>query len=75
MDFTCDSQGRIFVRTNEKTKEEKGNYYDVFDPEGRYIAKVFLKERPRVWKKNKMYTIYEDEEGYRFVKRFDVAWK
>lgn len=74
-EFTCDEQGRIFVRTHEKTKEEKGSYYDIFDPEGRYIAKVFLKVRPRLWKRNKMYTIYEDEEGYRFVKRYKVKWK
>jgi len=74
-EFTCDEQGRIFVRTHEKTKEEKGSYYDVFDPEGRYIAKVFLKVRPRLWKRNKMYTIYEDEEGYRYVKRYKVEWK
>jgi len=74
-EFTCDKQGRIFVRTHEKEKEEKGSYYDVFDPEGRYIAKVFLKVRPRLWKQNKMYTIYEDEEGYRYIKRFSVAWK
>jgi len=74
-EFTCDEQGRIFVRTYEKTKEGKGSYYDLFDPEGRYIAKVFLKLRPLLWKRNKMYTIYEDEEGYRFVKRYSVIWK
>ena len=74
-EFTCDGQGRIFVRTYEKTKEKRGSYYDIFDSEGRYIAKVFLKVRPRLWKQNKMYTIYEDEEGYRYVKRYKVEWK
>lgn len=75
MEFTCDDQGRIFVRTHEKTKDGKSHFYDIFDPEGRYIAKVPLEVRPKVWKKKKMYIIYEDEEGYRFVKRYAVDWK
>ena len=75
MDFTCDEQGRIFVRSFEKTKDEKSHFYDIFDPEGRYIAKIPLEIRPRIWKTKKMYTIYEDEEGYRFVKRYAVDWK
>lgn len=56
-------------------KEGKGYYYDIFDPQGRYMAKVFLEVRPRVWKKNKMYTIYEDKEGYRYIKRYEVEWR
>lgn len=76
MEFTCDDQEQIFVRTYEKKEEqEKGNYYDIFDPEGRYIAKVFLDVIPRVWKKGKMYAFYDDEEGYRFIKRYNVIWQ
>jgi len=74
-DIRLDDEGRIFVQTYEKIGESNGGYYDIFDLEGRYIAKVFLEVEPLVWKKNKMYTIYEDEDGYRFVKRFSVAWK
>jgi len=75
MEFTCDELGRIFVRSYEKAKDGKSHFYDIFDPEGRYIAKVPLQIRPRVWKEKKMYIIYENEEGYRFIKRYAVDWK
>lgn len=74
-DIRLDDEGRIFVQTYEKIGESSGGYYDIFDSEGRYIAKVFLEVEPLVWKKNKMYTIYEDGDGYRFIKRFSVAWE
>ena len=54
----------------------KGEYYiDVFDPDGKYIAKISLKSRPYVIKKSKLYTIEEDEEGYQLVKRYRISWK
>jgi len=73
--LTVDDFGRIFVRTFEKVIEGNDYYYDVFNSEGKYIAKIPLKARPRVWKKNKLYTIEEDEEGYQYVKRYKVTWK
>ena len=69
-----DDEGRIFVQTFRRT-EEGSYYYDVFDSEGKYIAKVPLKVRPRDWKNNKLYTIEEDEEGYQYVKRYKVIWR
>lgn len=69
-----DDEGRIFVQTFRRT-EEGSYYYDVFDSEGKYIAKVLLKARPHDWKNNKLYTIEEDEDGYQFVKRYKVTWK
>jgi len=72
--ITADDEGRIFVHTYEKAGE--GIYYnDVFDSEGRYIAKVSLKDKIQFWKKNKLYAIEEDEEGYQVVKRYKVNWK
>jgi hypothetical protein len=35
-----DDSNRIFVRTWEKTKDWSASYYDVFDSEGKYIAKI-----------------------------------
>ncbi|TET74860.1 MAG: hypothetical protein E3J43_09190 [Candidatus Heimdallarchaeota archaeon] len=64
----------MFVQTFRRT-EEGSYYYDVFDSEGKYIAKVPLKVRPRDWKNNKLYTIEEDEEGYQYVKRYKVIWR
>lgn len=72
--ITADEKGRIFVHTYEKAGG--GKYYnDVFDSEGRYIAKVALKDRLQVWKKNRLYTIEEDEDGCQYVKRYKVTWK
>jgi len=70
-----DDEGRIFVRTYEKLKDGKIFYHDVFDNEGRYIARVVLPTRSYVWKKGLLYTIEEDEEGYRSIKVYRSAWE
>jgi len=75
--FICGDEERIYVRTYKKDKE--GNFsYDVFDPEGRYIAKFSLPgiDFLYVIKKNKMYSmVWEDEKGIPVVKRYNVTWK
>lgn len=77
-DMSVDEKGRIFLRTYERVKnKENFFYFDVFDTEGKYIAKVpiFVSlNRPFVWKKNKLYIIEEDEEGFQIVKRYEVKW-
>jgi len=72
--LSTDDEGRIFVQTFEKTVEGS-HCYDVFDSEGKYIVKIPFKVRPQTWKKNKLYTIEEDDEGYQYVKRYKVTWK
>ena len=74
-DFSVDEEGRIFVQTYERQIDENKFYYDIFDPKGRYLAKIPLKMKPLFWKKNKLYTIDESEEGFQFVKRYKVTWK
>jgi hypothetical protein len=73
--FTSDEEGRIFVQTYEKTQDGEKDYYDVFDSEGQYIAKIALKSRPYVWKNKKLYTIELDDNGFQKIKRFSVFWK
>ncbi|MGD8535676.1 MAG: hypothetical protein PVF66_07490, partial [Candidatus Aminicenantes bacterium] len=73
--FTADDEGRIFVMTHERVEEGEGYYYDVFDSEGKFIAKIPLKIRPYVLKNKKLYTVEQDEEGYLFVKRYKITWK
>ena len=73
--LSIDDEGRIFTRTYEKVSESDVYYYDVFDTEGKYIAKVTLGARPQTWKHGKLYTIEEDEEGFQLVKRYNVIWK
>lgn len=76
--ISVDGENRIFIDTLEKTNERKYYYHDVFDSEGRYIARVGLPSWPTlsmVWKNNKLYTIEENEEGFPVVKRYKVTWK
>ncbi len=73
--LTTDEECRIFVLTSEAVEDGDENYYDVFDSKGIYIAKVPLKFWPRAWKKGKLYTVEEDEEGYQYIKRYKVIWK
>jgi hypothetical protein len=72
--FIVDDSGRIIVETYEKAVDERGVYYDVFDSEGRYLTRLVLKTPPRAIRKDKLYTIEEDEEGYQLVKRYSVTW-
>ena len=74
-DFTVDDENRVFVRTYEEVPDTNIYYYDVFDSEGKYIVKVPIKVQPQVWRKHKLYTIEEDEDGYQYVKRYKVYWK
>lgn len=74
MHFTCDENGRYIVQTYDKTEDGERNYYDVFDSEGKYIARISLKFSPIIWKKNKLYTIEEDDEGFQVVKCYKVTW-
>lgn len=73
--FTCDDEGRVYVKTYEKVKEEEGSYFDIFDPEGRYIAKILFEVNPMILERGYLYTIEEDEEGYQIFKRYKVTWK
>jgi hypothetical protein len=68
-------EGKIFILTWERIANGDGYYYDIFDSEGKYVAKIPLKATPQVLKKNKLYTIEEDEKGYQAVKRYKVTWK
>lgn len=72
--ISTDDEGRIFVRTYE-SDEMNNRYYDVFDSEGRYIAKITLKNHPTFWKKKKLYCVKEDVEGFHQLKRYKVNWK
>ena len=78
--FIVDDEGRMFVCTLEY--EEKNGiyylYYDVFDAEGRYIAKFSHPRREMVFvaKKNKIYCMErESGEGIPLVKRYSMIWK
>lgn len=73
--FSVDDEGRVIVRARERHEQKLRYVYDVFDPEGYYVAKFYLEARPLLWKKGKMYALAEDEEGYQSLKRFRVIWE
>jgi hypothetical protein len=70
--LSVDDEGRVFVRTYEKAPNGH-YYYDVFNSQGKYIAKIPLEYRPRVWKNNKLYVISQDEQGYHRVRRYKMS--
>jgi hypothetical protein len=73
--FTIDEEWRLFVRTFEKGKEEGEFFFDVYDLDGRYIAKIPFKGDPRVWKGKKLYAIDETEDGYQILRIYSVHWE
>lgn len=73
--FTLDEDGRIFVRTWQKGKNKDEYIFDVFDSEGLYIAQFPSKMDIRVWKKGKVYSYEEDEEGLKIIKKYKVRWE
>lgn len=73
--FTLDEEGRIFVRTWEKGGIKEEYVYDIFNPEGIFIAQYITKADITVWKSSKMYAIEENEDGFRIIKRFGVYWE
>jgi hypothetical protein len=71
--FTSDT-GHLFVTTWEKTKDALF-IHDVFDKEGRLVARMPFKSRGVKIAGGKYYSLEEDEDGYQYVKRYAVTWK
>jgi len=80
INISADEEDRIFVRTPEKVKgKDIFYYYDVFDSEGKCLAKVPIELKddryPLLFKNKKLFIIDEIEEGYQVVKRYKITWK
>jgi len=73
--FFIDDKGRIYVGTWRNSGRKDSYYYDIFDPEGRYLAQINLKEKPILSREGKLYSIEKNEEGFQFVKRYKMIWK
>jgi len=71
--FFLSDLGHLFVVTYEKTKDGK-IIHDIFDPEGRFIGRIPLKGMGLGVFKGKYYAREEDEDGYQYVKRYNVTW-
>jgi hypothetical protein len=73
-----DDKGNLWIRTNEKKKEEGKTLtaIDIFDPDGYYYAKVWTEFTSLIFKKGKMYRMDTDQDtGYQTLKRYKVVWE
>jgi hypothetical protein len=73
--FVLADEGRLLVRTYEKGRAIKEFYWDVFDAEGRYVAKVLIVHQIRLWRDGKVYFFVENEDGYKVLKCFRARWE
>jgi len=73
--FVLADEGRLLVRTYEKGRAKKEYYWDVFDAEGRYIAKVPIVHEIRLWQDGKAYFFVEDDDGYKTLKCCRARWE
>jgi len=71
--FIHDETGRLYVQTYEKAAAKDVYVHDVFDRDGRYIARVPLKRTPVLFRNGKLYSLEESEEGYPVIKRYRVT--
>jgi len=74
-----DDEGRIFVKTYERARQGLDSfYYDVFNKEGVYEAKVTIPvtlDNNSVWKNGRVYTVETDKNGLPLIKRHRVTWR
>jgi hypothetical protein len=78
--FYVDDEDRIYVRTYDYINKAGTQLvrYDVFNPEGRYIAKFYhpRAETFQAIRKNKLYVRVEEEvEGADLLRRYSLIWE
>lgn len=74
-EISVDEGSNMYVRTNEKAGDDKGDYFDVFDSTGRFLTKVSLhavRRMPVVWRKDRVYAVEEDKDGNRSICRYRI---
>jgi len=70
-----DDEGRLIVLVRYALGTKKTYNYDVFSPDGKFLTTTTLRTDRWVWRKNKLYTIEEEQDGSSVVKKYDVVWK
>lgn len=55
--FVHDETGRLYVQSYENGEANNVYYHDVFDLDGRYIAKVQLIQYPVIFRNGKLYSL------------------
>lgn len=76
--FCLDEQNRLYVRTYEKGKTPGSYLFDIFNPEGKFIARCEIPSSfvgsQLVWKGNRLYNVEKDEEGYQYIVIYEAKW-
>jgi hypothetical protein len=72
--FTVDEKGWIYVMTWEQPAGGKGYWYDVFDENGIYTARIALSHMPQIWAGNRLYTLDMNASGSAVLARHRFAW-
>ena len=72
--FSVDEKGWIYVLTWERTRDGRGYWYDVFDGEGVYAARVALDRVPQIWAGQRLYTLDADASGSAVLTRNAYEW-
>ncbi len=73
--FVLADEGRLLVKTYEKGRAQKEFFWDVFDAEGRYIAKIPIVDDIRLWRDGKAYFIMENDDGYKTLSGRRARWE
>lgn len=71
----ADDAGRVYVLCWERPPGRRGFYLDVFDPEGRYIARAAVPDKQPLIHKDRLYAAEEDDDGNPVLKRYKIIWK
>jgi hypothetical protein len=74
-DCLLDENGRLFVNVQDKGVRKGTSVIDIFDPDGRYIARTTLPGRPVAWKNGRVYLTDENESGYPILRSRRVDWR
>jgi hypothetical protein len=72
--FTVDEKGWIYVMTWGRAAGEAGYWYDVFDENGIYTARVALDRMPQLWTGGRLYTLDADAAGTPVLIRHRFEW-
>ncbi len=70
--IAADEGGWLFVQTYERTRDGKSFWTDLFDPNGRFVARFGDGGTVYRARGGKMYVISEDEDGFPIVKRYGL---
>jgi len=61
--FTIDEKGWIYVMTWDRALGGEGFWYDVFDDQGIYTARIAMSRMPQLWAGDRLYTLDKDASG------------